>query len=151
MSEEANLRIQLEGLMLPPPAVDWLCDLYAVTQLFDDVADGDEIDRSDLDRVIWASLVGMNTNEFWLENMGTLIPIMGAAILKWQASDAAERDGGANAKSFVWRAGFYDLVLIATQLSHGRKVAQELSPQIMNMYGEIYENYQKEFGLCQPQ
>jgi len=151
MSEEANLRIQLDKIQLSPAAVDWLCDLYAVIQLFDDVADGDGIERRDLDRVIWASLIGMNTNEFWLENMGTLIPIMGAAILKWQASDHAERDGVANAVSFVWRAGFYDLVLIAAQLCHGREVAQSLAPTIMGIYGETYEKYQKEFEPCQSQ
>ena len=146
MCEEAALKTQLESIDLPSSAIAWLCDLYAVIQLFDDVADGDAIERDDLDRVIWASLVGMNTNEFWLANMGSLIPVMGTAILKWQASDAAERKGEHNVKSFVWRAGFYDLVLLTAQICHGREIAQELSPQIMNMYGETFADYQKEFG-----
>ena len=38
-------------LGLPPDAAAWLLDLWHVTQTFDDVADGDPVDRAALDDV----------------------------------------------------------------------------------------------------
>jgi len=67
-------------------------------------------------------------------------------ILKWQASDTAERDGQANAKSYMWRAGYYDLVLMAVSLVHGAGFATLHGHHVMALYGETFEDYMKEFS-----
>jgi hypothetical protein len=67
-------------------------------------------------------------------------------ILKWQASDTAERNQQADAKSFVWRAGYYDLVLMTVSLVHGPVPATQNAHLVMALYGETYEDYMKEFG-----
>jgi hypothetical protein len=67
-------------------------------------------------------------------------------ILKWQASDQAERAGKADAKSFVWRAGYYDVVLMTVALCHGTQRATEAASQVMELYGETLEDYIKEFS-----
>ena len=138
-----NLQRVLE---LPAPAVEWLLMLYGAIQVFDDVADGDPVEREDLNAVIWNSLVGMGQNAFWQANAPTLSPIVASMILKWQASDQAERAGKADARSFVWRAGYYDVVLIAVALCHGTQRATEAASQVMELYGETLEDYMKEFS-----
>jgi len=89
--------------------------------------------------------VGMNQNTFWIANSHSLAPIVATVILKWQASDQAERAGQADAKSFVWRAGYYDVVLMVVALCHGTKQATDKAQQVMELYGETFEDYMKEF------
>lgn len=141
------LRENLEkSLALPAPAVDWLMMLYGAIQVFDDVADNDIVNRQDLNATIWNTLVGMNQNSFWLANAQTLTPMVASMILKWQASDQAERAGRADARSFVWRAGFYDVVLMTVALCHGSTHATEVASEVMAIYGEKLEDYLQEFN-----
>ena len=140
------LRLNLQRVLaLPAPAIDWLLMLFEAIQVFDDVADGDPVEREDLNAVIWNTLVGMNQNTFWIANSQSLTPVVATMILKWQASDQAERDGKADAKSFVWRAGYYDVVLMTVALCDGTQQATEKAQQVMELYGETFEDYMKEF------
>jgi len=91
-------------------------------------------------------LVGMNQNSFWLVNSQTLTPVVASMILKWQASDQVERAGRADARSFMWRAGFYDVVLMTVALCHGSGHATNVASQVMAIYGEKLEDYLKEFN-----
>lgn len=131
---------------LPAPAVEWLLMLWNAIQVFDDVADGDPVEREDLNATIWNTLVGMNQNTFWQANSHTLAPVVASMILKWQASDQAERAGKADARSFVWRAGYYDVVLMAVAVCHGTQRATQAAQQVMELYGETLEDYMKEFS-----
>lgn len=135
----------LKSFGFPAPAIEWLVMVYDAIQVFDDVADGDPVARADLDATIWNTLVGIHQNTFFLANSNLLLPIMAAMILKWQASDTAERAGEHDAKSFVWRAGYYDLVLMAMSIIHGPGAATKNAHLVMQMYGEKMEDYMKEF------
>jgi hypothetical protein len=134
-----------KAFALPAPAIEWLVMLFEATQVFDDVADGDPVDRQALDATIWNTLIGMNQNPFWIANGHNLAPVVATMILKWQASDQAERAGEADAKAYVWRAGYYDVVLMVIQLCHGANNAKLMAKQVMQLYGETYEEYMKEF------
>jgi hypothetical protein len=57
-----------------------------------------------------------------------------------------ERDGQACATSFVWRAGYYDLVLAAVQIEHGSQLAMDIGPVVLKLYGESLEDYMKEMS-----
>jgi hypothetical protein len=116
-----------------------------VTQVFDDVADGDEVSREELNKCIWNTLVAMPLNPFFAANSTTLLPVVALSILKWQGSDAVERAGQANEMSFAWRAAFYDLCMIAVQACHGVKRATELSGDVLRLYGETFNDYKTEF------
>lgn len=131
---------------LPPAAVEWLLMLFEAIQLFDDCADDDKFSRDDLDSVIWSTLVAMPSNAFFLAHHQELASGVANLILKWQASDAVERSKQHNEVSFVWRAGYYDLVLTAIRLCHGPAVAHQCAVQVMQLYGEKYADYAKEFG-----
>ena len=133
-------------LALPAPATEWLMMLWGAIQVFDDVADGDPVEREDLNAAIWNTLVGMNQNSFWAANSITLAPVVATMILKWQGSDQAERAGKADARSYVWRAGYYDVVMMVVALCHGTKYATDNAHLVMALYGETLEDYMKEFG-----
>ncbi|MCK5604450.1 hypothetical protein KAR91_21345 [Candidatus Pacearchaeota archaeon] len=138
------MRKLLEDLKLPKEAVDWLVMLFDVTQVFDDFADGDKVERKDFNKMIHNTLVFMPTNPFFRMNADALWPVVSNNILKWQASDAAERAGKADAMSFAWRAGFYDIVLFVYALYYGHEKATEEADAIMALYGEKFEGYMQE-------
>ena len=133
-----------ETLGISEEASDWLIALWEVIQLFDDVADKDPIDRDELDMVIWNTLVGMPANVFYQRNIHVLTPLLSIMVLKWKASDTVERNGEACATSFVWRAGYYDLVLATVQLEHGAQATMEIGSAVLKLYGESLEDYMKE-------
>lgn len=135
-----------EALALSDEATDWLIALWQVIQLFDDLVDGDEIDRDDADQALWNALIGLPANMFFQKHSTILFPLMSIAILKWKASDTVEREGEACATSFVWRAGYYDLVLAAVQVEHGTQAAMEIGHAVLKLYGENLEDYMKEMS-----
>lgn len=132
-------------LNLPPSAVDWLLAVWDAIQVLDDVADKDEIAREELDSAIFSLLVGMPSNPFFVAHSTQLLPALAQMVLKWKASDDAEREGKADAKSYMWRAGFYDVVLLVVLLCHGPKATLAAAKHVMALYGETYEEYCKEF------
>lgn len=142
---EALTRHFTETLTLPADAAVWLLDLWHMAQVFDDVADGDPVARQDLDMAVWKALVAMPTNSFFTAHASALQPAMATAILKWKASDDAERAGKADERSFVWRAAYYDVVLLVVLLVHGYHKAMEMSSQVMALYGEDFAKYREEF------
>lgn len=147
MAPRDSLAVLLhQQLRLPGEAVAWLQNLWDVIQVFDDVADKDPIDREDLDRAIFAALVQMPANSFFMAHSAALLPLVATMVLKWKASDDAEREGQADEKSFVWRAGYYDVVLGIVLLCHGSDAAMKTAKLVMNLYGETFADYRKEFS-----
>lgn len=135
-----------DELRLPEMATQWLLALWRVTQFFDDVADGEKTTRGEIDTALWGALFAMPSNGFYRENASTLLPLIAVNILKWQASDARERSGQADAVSFVWRAGFYDIVLAVVALCFPEDEAKKMAPLVASIYGEKYDEYIKEMS-----
>lgn len=140
-----TIRSHMQALGLPPDAVEWLVMLWDCIQVFDDVADGDPVKRGDLDTVIMNSLVLMPGNPFFRANSSHLIPVVMTAILKWKASDIVEKAGKADARSYMWRASYYDVVLLVFGICHGMQYASDNAERVMHLYGETLEGYLKEF------
>jgi hypothetical protein len=141
-----NLTVIFRDMLeLPPAAVAWLLDLWHVSQVFDDIADGDPVDREALDAAIYASLVDLPSNPFYLANASQLAPVLALNVLKWKGSDTAEREGRADEKSFVWRAAYYDTIMLAVLICHGPKAAIQAADKVMSLYGESFADYRKEF------
>lgn len=134
-----------QAFSMPDEAVEWLCMLFDAIQMLDDVADGDPVDRSVIDSATWNLLVAMPQNAFFRVHSQALLPVMATQILKWQAANDAEKTGHADALSFSWRAGFYDVVLCAVNLVHGPNATTPAASAILRLYGESFEEYLKEF------
>lgn len=130
---------------LPEDATRFVIMMEQFSQFFDDVADGDEVTRDQVNLNLFNCFIGLNTNPFFLQHRWALLPIMELIILKWQGSDQAELDGKANEKSFMWRAAFYDLVMAVVAICHGHLRAIEMASDVMNYYAETMEDYRKEF------
>jgi hypothetical protein len=145
MTPEQILSHSFGVLELPPDAAAWLLDVWKAVQVFDDVADGDAVSGDDLNHAIWASLVGLQINPFHARHGQSLVPVLALQILKWHAANHVERAGEADARSFMWRAGYYDLVLMVVCLCHGPEKAAAVSPVVMRMYGETLDEYFGEF------
>jgi hypothetical protein len=135
-----------EDAGLSPSAISWLVSVFRSAQTLDDYADGGEVSRQQLDRLIWDCLAGCHLNPFFQRHSAQLLPVLACAVLQWKASDTMEREGRADARSFVWRASFYQLVLMAMMLEHGPATAMENADVALRMYGENFEEYQKEFS-----
>jgi len=141
-----SLRANLEGaLALPPAAADYLCALFDTIQGLDDWADGDESSREEKDRTIWNCVAGLQLTPFYMQHAAMLLPLQANAFLKWKAADTAERSGQLLPMAYVWRAGFYDIVLQCVLIAHGPMRAMELAHVAMGLYGESFEEYAKEF------
>lgn len=142
------IRPHLERLSLPPAAVDWLDGLWGVIQALDDVADGDPVEQKALRSAIYTALVGLPSNAFFQAHSAALLPLLAASVLKWVAADDAERNGHADERSFVWRAGYYDVVLMVCLLVHGPEQAMSAAQQVLSIYGEAFTEYRQEFKEC---
>lgn len=135
----------LKGFQLTPDAVKYLEDLYLVIQAWDDFVDGTQMDRGLKDKAVYASLVGIPANPFYIQNAGILLPLISNSVLKWKAADTAEREGGNLHLAYGWRAGYFDVVLQVLMIVHGPEVAMKSAHQVMKLYGEDFEGYAQEF------
>lgn len=142
---ERSLISHFEAWDLPPDASAWLLDLWALTQFFDDVVDGDLIRPKTAHDAVWKAFVTFPGNRFYVENVSSLQPAIATAILKWEASHTAERTCLADERSFMWRAAYYDIVLLVILLCQGYASAMEKAPSVMALYGEKFSDYRAEF------
>jgi len=145
-SDPNNMRQHLINLGFSDQAVAWLIDLWEVTQTFDDFRDGDPVSNKECEYAIYQALVSMPCNPFYLRNATTLAPVVSQFVIKWTGANAVEDAKEVSETSFVWRSGYYDVVVCVATIEHGYKTAMELSPFILKLYGEKYEDYLEEFN-----
>jgi hypothetical protein len=145
--EYANINRMLDYLNLHGDARRLMLDIWSLIQVFDDAEDGSKIDKEELDRALWAAFVLLPTNEFYVANRGALGGIISVQILKWKAANQVETTGKADEKSFIWRAGYFDILMYVYALVYGKENASIRAADVMGRYCETYEEYKKEFKL----
>lgn len=136
MIEEHEIAKHLANLGLPEDAQAWLLDLWNLTQVLDDAMDGDRPAKADVSRAVWAVFQNMPLNPFYQARASILQPVLVLQLLKWEAANEAEAMGQRDARSYVWRAGFYDVVAMVCHLC-GIKAGRA----VMDMYGESFDAY----------
>jgi len=142
MVAEQLERYFIHELALGSDATDWLIQAWKVMQFFDDVTDGDvDMQASDVYAAMLGSIIYMPNNPFYLRHMGALTGAVTVAMAKWTAANAREARGEADAFSFIWRAGYYDLLLLVYALEHGAERALEGGEAILALYGETFDVY----------
>lgn len=129
-----------EAIGIPQDAARFLLILWDFIQMVDDKVDGDTPEHAD--RVAWDMLVGLPCNPFYRQNMDILSPVLALQINKWRVCNAREKAGKADAKSYMWRAGYYDIILAVAQLCGLPGDALALVP---DLYGETLDDYLREF------
>lgn len=141
MTTEADLQGNLTKLGLPVEARAWLLDLWNLTQVLDDAMDGDMLARADVSRATWAIFQDMPLNHFYREYTAVLQPVLVLQILKWEGANQIEAAGFASEKSYMWRAGYYDVVLMCCHLCGITNAGHACS----ELYGETFAEYMGEF------
>jgi hypothetical protein len=134
-------------LELPKDAHKWLIDFFETLQGLDDWYDNDYIPHYEKLKVIHNCLVVLSSNPFFLANHTRLHPLINNLILKWSGANVIEQamEEEELPKAYMWRAGFYDLVLEVVSIVHGFEIASCMSSQVLKMYGESFDSYKKEF------
>jgi hypothetical protein len=128
-----------DSLDLSPSANSLALDVWALIQVFDDIEDGHAPKKDEAERALYASLVGLPANAFYRQHGAAIGPALLLMIEKWKAANIVEKGRAHDAKSYMWRAGFYD-VLALICLCDGKRPQPALA-----LYGESYEDYMKEF------
>lgn len=139
MSDETHLSTHFDALGLPAPAKAWLLDLWTVIHVLDDAADGDK--SADAGRAAMAIFWDMPLNPFYQANFAALQPVLKLQVLKWIAANVAEENGLADERSYMWRAGFYDVVTMVCALCGGDQGAGVG----LSLYGETFTEYMEGF------
>jgi hypothetical protein len=129
----------LATLELPEAAEKWLVDLWTLIHVIDDAHDGQKSNMAF--EAVWAALVDMPSNPFFMAKGGALIPILATQILKWRAANEAEDDNQADEKTYMWRAGYYDVVAAVCHLCG----MAEKAGAALRLYGETFAEYRGGF------
>lgn len=140
------LEMHFTRLHLPLEAGNWLLLVWDLFQSFDDVYDEPtKLTMHDREQLVWQALISYPTHPFYMQHCAFLAPLMSNTILKWVAANKAESTGGADHRSFMWRAGYYDIILAVCSLVLSPAEAMGSADYVMRMYGEKYEDYKEEF------
>lgn len=143
MTAREALQANLQGpLGMSPDAVGFLLDLWDTIQVLDDIADGDPVSADQGKEAAFASLGRLPLNPFYDRHKAALSPQIALATIKWGVSDTVERLGEANAKSYMWRAGYYDVVALVMLLDTG--FDHDKAMMVYELYGETFEEYMRE-------
>ena len=135
----------LAPLVLPPAAQKWLLDFWSVIQGLDDWRDNDPVEPRQKEKVIYQVMVELPQNQFFQAHSHNLLPIVSSLILRWIGANKLEDNREQLQKTYMWRAGYYDLVLEVVRLVHGFDGAANAAEFVAKLYGETYEDYVKEF------
>lgn len=148
MSDRQSVEKALSTLALPKDALEWLVDFYEVIQGLDDWKDNDPVDDNQKQAVIYMALVNLPANRFFRLYADRLLPIVSNLVLKWCAANHFEehKETEQLPKCYMWRAGFYDLVLETVACVYGYRTAIEAAPIALSLYGESLDKYLKEFN-----
>ncbi len=137
MTAESDLSAHFTTLGLPEPAKAWLLDLWNVIQVLDDATDGDPVAKEDAAKAVRAIFLTMPLNDFYRGYAAILQPVLVLQMLKWEACNTVEAAGLANEKSYAWRGGFYEVVLMVCHLCG----VDNAGHACMEAYGETFAEY----------
>lgn len=140
MADQHDLSIHFDRLGLPDEAKTWLLDLWLVIQVLDDAMDGDEAGQANVARAAMAIFWDMPLNSFYRAHFAALHPVMKLQVLKWMAANDAEAKGQADERSYMWRSGYYDIVLMVSALC-----GCDQSSTALLLYGETFAEYLSEW------
>jgi hypothetical protein len=141
MADKDDLSAHFTTLGLPDAPKAWLLDLWGLIQVLDDVADGDPVDKASASSAVKAIFLTMPLNDFYRQYTAVLQPILWLQVMKWEAANEVEAKGLASEKSYMWRAGYYDVVLMVCHLCGVPNVGHAC----MEMYGETFAEYMEGF------
>lgn len=134
------MRQTFDEIGLPVEASEFLLKLWDAIQFLDDVMDGDKPNLG----AIYTVLIDLPSDPFFAANRTILTGALVTQYHKWQAANAAERLKVSLDRAYMWRAGYYDVVLLVAALCLPRERTEALAVRILNLYGETLDDYKLE-------
>lgn len=126
-------------------AVRFALDVWAVTQVWDDLYDQDRpIERDVVVDALRRLMYTIPMNPFYALHPHELAPLMHDMILKWQIANTFEsdqQDAGDIAKAWMLRAGIYQLFVSVASLAVDPVWASVVGPEVWRTYGETLEDF----------
>lgn len=124
--------------------------LFNIAQGWDDLVDGDNVSKKDINSLFIDSIFTVQQSPYWAP-MGLSHHVLNV-WLRWRDSDTIETgiftEDDLN-KCYMLRAGLYDLFVIIAYYLHGSDWACEIGPLVRRSYGEKLNVYKEE--ICQIQ
>lgn len=129
-------------------AIDLSMMLFLVSQVWDDVVDGDDLDRSSLNDAFTMAMISIPTNPVYLSVPALPFHIYNV-FLRWRDSTEIENNSPSDAdlnKCYMLRAGIYDIFVLIAAALYGDNYAKEIGPKVRRFYGENLIDYKSEFN-----
>ena len=126
-------------------AVSLALMLIEVSHAWDDLIDGDEVSKDDINKVFKYLIFDIPTNPVY-----RAIPSMPDHLLnvflRWRDATQMETEGDPDLeKTYMLRAGLYDMFSLIAFYMYGDEWAQEIGPEIRKLYGETLDSLKGEF------
>ena len=125
-------------------ALDFSRLLWEAMQSWDDLEDEGRTDHNPL--ISWLTF-GKEYHPYFMQYGHILRPVMLGVYLQWRASNVLDRGDRLDvAKSYMLRAGIYNLYHVMAWIEGGDEWAAEVGPEIYRAYGETPEEIWQEFN-----
>jgi hypothetical protein len=116
------------------PAMDFISMIGFISQVWDDLVDGESRPTDDVNRAFWMALVGLEENRFYQCYRAELVPLMRSYINCWLDANTMERgDHHQKTVAFVLRDMVGDIVCQCAYLLGGYEWMREVSPKIRSI------------------
>lgn len=128
-------------------AISFLTTLGGISQVVDDLVDGDKpVSIDGILALAWDSLVTIPENEFYRNHYAQLQPLVSGALASFQDSVRLERvetdDPKPKQIAFIIRSSLMDITIKCAYLVGGYKWMTQVSPQIRDhIHEDDYETY----------
>lgn len=128
-------------------ALHYIMCLYAITQIWDDLVDGDRQRTSDdINRMLRIALIDLNENAFFIRYRDKLVPLMLSAILQWQDANVLEKSDVVEdlVRAYSLRVSWHQIIAYCCDLIGGPSYSREVGPAVRRLYDETWEGFQQE-------
>lgn len=145
-NEDAFLNRILRGDAL---AIAFCKELFKVSQVWDDLYDGDKaVDNETLNKAFWSMLISIPANPFYQKNFDILNPLMQSAIVDWMDSnELVSGDAQSKCAAYVLRDTISTLLIHCARLVGGWDWMREISMEVREaLYDEPLINFMEEHG-----
>ncbi len=130
-------------------AVEFCRTLFRISQVWDDLVDGDEsLSTEDINKVFWECLVELPQNPFYQRHFFTLQPLLREYIIQWLDANTLEQGSDHDQNiAFALRDGIGGIISQCAYIIGGYERMRAVSPEIRkHIFEEPLENYKDELN-----
>ena len=121
--------------------------VHEIVHTYDDIIDEGSVTPERLHSMMEKALLGIPTNQFYLDNRALLQPMMTMALLNWRIANELEKGGQEKDLpiAYVIRSAYADIFTMASYIVNGFEKAVSCGVEIRReIHDEGFESYVKE-------